>query len=85
MKSKFLKLLIEGKLTQAHRDAISKANTGKTIPEETRQRMSQSHKGMKYTKETKKRTYTKLMNLWSLKNITPEKWQKMQERLKNWK
>ena len=83
MKSKFLEILKTGKFKPEHREAISKANTGKTISEETRRKMSESHKGMKYTPESKpRRQYKKFMYNFKVPNMTPEKFQELNKRLR---
>lgn len=41
------------KLSEEHKQNISKNNKGKTISKETREKISKSHIGMKHSKETK--------------------------------
>jgi len=87
MKSKFLKLLIEGKPSPEHRAAISKAaENRKPVEDSTREKMSSSHLGLKYAKETnKRRPYKKLMENFSIHIKNSSTFFKINQKLKNWK
>jgi len=63
------------KLTEEHKDAISKGNTGKKLSDETKKKLSEAHTGKKLSDETKK----KLSEAHKGKTLTVEHRQKISE------